>query len=82
MHSHLTHAIVCKETGDKVMPAESILHGFRLMDIWNYPPGRYCVRRLEYDPQPEKRLRGYGITKPGYLMIKYLIVSKIIISKY
>ena len=72
MHSHLTHAIVCKETGDKVMPAESILHGFSLMDIWNYSWKQYQVVRLQYDTQPEKRLKGYGITKPGYLLIKYL----------
>ena len=72
MHSHLTHAIVCKETGDKVMPAESILHGFRLMEIYDYSWKQYQVIRLQYDAQPEKRLRGYGITKPGYLLIKYL----------
>ena len=72
MHSHLTHAIVCKETGDKVMPAESVNHGLRLMDIWSYDWKRYRVARLQYDSQPEKRLKGYGITKPGYLLIKYL----------
>ena len=72
MHSHLTHAIVCKETGDKVMPAESGNHGLRLMDIWNYHWKEYRVARLQYDSQPEKRLKGYGITKPGYLLIKYL----------
>ena len=72
MHSHLTHAIVCKETGDKVMPAESVNHGLQLMDIWSYNWKQYRVARLQYDSQPEKRLRGYGITKPGYLLIKYL----------
>ena len=72
MHSHLTHAIVCKETGDKVMPAESVIHGLRLMGIWDYHWKKYRVARLQYDSQPEKRLRGYGITKPGYLLIKYL----------
>ena len=72
MHSHLTHAIVCKETGDKVMPAESVIHGFRLMDTWDYNWKRYRVARLQYDSQPKKRLKGYGITKPGYLLIKYL----------
>ena len=72
MHSHLTHAIVSKETGDKVMPAESVIHGLRLMDIWSYNWKEYRVARLRYDSQPEKRLRGYGITKPGYLLIKYL----------
>ena len=54
------------------MPAESINHGLRLMDIWNCHWTEYRVARLQYDSQPEKRLRGYGITKPGYLLIKYL----------
>ena len=72
MHSHLTHAIICKETGDKVMPAESVIHGLRLMGIWDYHWKEYRVARLQYDSQPEKRLKGYGITKPGYLLIKYL----------
>ena len=72
MHSHLTHAIVSRKNGYKVMPAESVNHGLQLMDIWSYHWKEYCVKRLQYDPQPEKRLRGYGITKPGYLFIKYL----------
>ena len=72
MHSHLTHAIVNRETGQKVMPAETVNHGLRLMEIWKYHWQDYRVARLQYDPQPEKRLRGYGITKPGYLFIKYL----------
>ena len=72
MHSHLTHAIVNRETGQRVMPAESVNHGLQLMDIWSYHWKEYCVKRLQYDPQPKKRLRGYGITKPGYLLIKYL----------
>ena len=72
MHSHLTHAIVNRETGRRVMPTESVNHGLWLMDTWNYHWKEYCVKRLQYDPQPEKRLKGYGITKPGYLLIKYL----------
>ena len=72
MHSHLTHAIINKKTGVRVMPAESVNHGFSLMDIWNYSWKQYQVVRLQYDSQPEKRLKGYGITKPGYLLIKYL----------
>ena len=75
MHSHLTHAIVNRETGRRVMPTESVNHGLRLMDTWNYHWKEYCVKRLQYDPQPEKRLRGYGITKPGYLLIKYLAAN-------
>ncbi len=72
MHSHLTHAIMNRTTGQRVMPAESVNHGLRLMDIYKYHWKEYCVKRLQYDPQPETRLRGYGITKPGYLLIKYL----------
>jgi len=72
MHSHLTHAIVNKETGSIMMPAESVSHGLRLMEIGNYRWQDYRVARLQYDPQPEKRLKGYGVTKPGYLLIKYL----------
>ena len=72
MHSHLTHAIIRKKSGDKVMPAESAGHGLRLMDIYKYHWKEYRVARLQYDSQPEKRLKGYGITKPGYLLIKYL----------
>ena len=72
MHSHLTHAIINKKTGARVMPAESVNHGLRLMDIWNCHWTEYRVARLQYDSQPEKRLKGYGITKPGYLLIKYL----------
>ena len=72
MHSHLTHAIINKKTGARVMPAESVNHGLRLMDIWNCHWTEYRVARLQYDSQPEKRPRGYGITKPGYLLIKYL----------
>ena len=72
MHSHLTHAIVNKETGSIMMPAESVNHGLRLMELGNYRWQDYRVARLQYDPQPEKRLKGYGITKPGYLLIKYL----------
>ena len=72
MHSHLTHAIVNRETFEKLMPAESVNHGLRLMDIHKYHWAKFCVKQLQYDPQPEKRLKGYGITKPGYLLIKYL----------
>ena len=72
MHSHLTHAIIRKSDGKRVMPAESVNHGLQLMDIWSYHWKEYCVKRLQYDPQPKKLLRGYGITKPGYLLIKYL----------
>ena len=72
MHSHLTHAIVNRATGRRVMPATNVNHGLRLMDIHKYHWKEYCVKRLQYNPQPEKRLRGYGITKPGYLLIKYL----------
>ena len=72
MHSHLTHAIINKKTGDRVMPAESANHGLRLMNIWKYHWQDYRVARLQYDSQPEIKLKGYGITKPGYLLIKYL----------
>ena len=75
MHSHLTHAIVNRETGRRVMPVTNVNHGLRLMDIYKYHWKEYCVKRLQYDPQPEKRLRGYGITKPGYLLIKYLAAN-------
>ena len=72
MHSHLTHAIVNRETGYSFMPATSGLHGLFLMRNLDIDREVYCVKRLQYDPQPEKRLKGYGITKPGYLLIKYL----------
>ena len=75
MHSHLTHAIVNRATGRRVMPATNVNHGLRLMDIHKYHWKEYCVKRLQYNPQPEKRLRGYGITKPGYLLIKYLAAN-------
>ena len=71
MHSHLTFAIVNKDTGAILMPAESRQHCWSLNRFW-YQGQRNEIRRLIYDPQPEKRLKGYGITKPGYLMIKYL----------
>lgn len=72
MHSHLTYAIINKKTRSPFMPATSFNHGLRLMNEWNCPSSDYRVARLTYDPQPETRLKGYGITKPGYLMIKYL----------
>ena len=71
MHSHLTHAIVCKETGARLMPAKSRRHACSLNRYW-YQGNKNEIRQLVYDPQPEKRLKGYGITKPGYLLIKYL----------
>ena len=72
MHSQLTHAIINKKTGYRFMPATSVNHGLQLMNIWNCDWKDYRVARLQYDPQPEQRLKGYGITKPGYLLIKYL----------
>ena len=71
MHSHLRYAIVNKDTRKIVMPAESLRHAYSLNRYWS-KGSRNEIRRLDYDPQPEKRLRGYGITKPGYLLIKYL----------
>ena len=75
MHSHLTHAIVNRETGYRRLPATSGMHGLFLMRNLDIDREVYCVKRLQYDPQPEKRLRGYGITKPGYLLIKYLAAN-------
>ena len=71
MHSHLHYAIVNKDTKHILMPAESLSHAYSLNRFW-YKGCRNEIRRLDYDPQPETRLRGYGITKPGYLLIKYL----------
>ena len=75
MHSHLTHAIVNRETGYRRLPATSGMHGLFLMRNLDIDREVYCVKRLQYDPQPEKRLKGYGITKPGYLLIKYLAAN-------
>ena len=71
MHSHLTFAIVNKDTGSIQMPAESRQHCWSLNRYW-FQGNPFVIKRLVYDPQPETKLRGYGITKPGYLMIKYL----------
>lgn len=72
MHSHLTHAIVNRETGYRRLPATSGMHGLFLMRKLDIDREIYCVKRLQYDPQAEKQLKGYGITKPGYILIKYL----------
>ena len=50
-----------------------LLESGHFMEIYDYSWKEYRVARLQYDSQPEKRLRGYGITKPGYLLIKYLL---------
>ena len=71
MHSHLRYAIVNKDSRKIVMPAESLRHAYSLNRYWS-KGSRNEIRRLDYDPQPETRLKGYGITKPGYLLIKYL----------
>ena len=71
MHSHLRYAIVNKDTKHILMPAESLSHAYSLNRFW-YKGNKNEIRRLDYDPQPKKRLKGYGITKPGYLLIKYL----------
>ena len=71
MHSHLIFAIVNKDTGTIQMPAESLRHCLSLNRFW-FKGNPFVIKRLVYDPQPEKRLKGYGITKPGYLLIKYL----------
>ena len=73
MHSHLKYVIVNRETGLRLMPAESREHARILIKSrmnWGY--FTHKIKELRYDPQPEKRLKGYGVTKPGYLMIKYL----------
>ena len=73
MHSHLTHVIIRKSDGKRVMPAESRKHARGLIFRHRrYNHTSHTVKELQYDPQPEKRMRGYGITKPGYLLIKYL----------
>ena len=71
MHSHLRYAIVNKDTKHILMPAESLSHAYSLNRFW-YSGNKNEIRRLDYDPQPETRLKGYGITKPGYLLVKYL----------
>ena len=71
MHSHLRYAIVNKDTRKIIMPAESLSHAYSLNRYW-HKGNRNEIRRLDYDPQPETKLKGYGITKPGYLLIKYL----------
>ena len=71
MHSHLKFAIVNKDTEKILMPGESRQHCWSLNRYW-HKGQRNEIRELVYDPQPETRLKGYGITKPGYLLIKYL----------
>ena len=53
------------------MPATSRRHAYSLNRYW-YQGNKNEIRQLVYDSQPETRIKGYGITKPGYLMIKYL----------
>ena len=55
------------------MPAETRQHARNLIKSrLNWGHFTHKIKELEYDPQPETRLKGYGITKPGYLLIKYL----------
>ena len=73
MHSHLKFVIVSRESGRRLMPAESREHARNLIKSrmnWGY--FTHKIKELRYDPQPEKRPKGYGVTKPGYLLIKYL----------
>lgn len=65
--------------GKPCMPATSYRHGLQLIG-WHYSSKHHETYEykiqgpLKYDPVPPKNVceRGYGITKPGYLFIKYL----------
>ena len=73
MHSHLKFVIISRKSGHRVMPAETREHARHLVTTrMNWSHFTHKIKELRYDAQPETKLKGYGITKPGYLLIKYL----------